>query len=37
MAAAGESFDIIERAIKSNIPEKYLKGPVFHSGFKRLV
>ena len=37
MAAAGESFDIIERAIKSNIPEKYLKGPVCHSGFKRLV
>ena len=31
-----ESFISIAEAIKSGSPEKYLKGPVCHSGFKRL-
>ena len=34
--AVGESFDIISKALKAGRPEKYLKGPVCHSGFKRL-
>jgi glutamate-1-semialdehyde 2,1-aminomutase len=31
-----ESFGIISNAIKSGKPDKFLKGPVCHSGFKRL-
>ncbi len=34
--AAAESFDIISKALKTGRPEKYLKGPVCHSGFTRL-
>lgn len=34
--AADESFAVIARAVKSGTPEKELKGPVCHAGFKRL-
>jgi glutamate-1-semialdehyde aminotransferase len=34
--AADQAFALIARAIKSGKPEKYLKGPVCHAGFKRL-
>lgn len=30
------TFDLISKAVKEKKPEKYLKGPVCHSGFKRL-
>ena len=36
LEAAGQAFHFIARAIDSGSPEKYLKGPVCHSGFKRL-
>lgn len=35
-STADESFAIIKKAIDSGKPEKFLKGPVCHSGFKRL-
>jgi len=34
--AQDSAFDFISKAIKEGNPEKYLKGPVCHSGFKRL-
>lgn len=34
--ACGKAFVFIAEAVKSGEPEKYLKGPVCHSGFKRL-
>lgn len=34
--AAEESFGIIREAVETGRPEKYLRGPVCHSGFKRL-
>lgn len=36
LKATDEAFSYISDAIKSGNPEKYLKGPVCHSGFKRL-
>jgi len=36
LEAADHAFGFIKRAIASNRPERYLKGPVCHSGFKRL-
>lgn len=35
-AALDGTFDFISKTIKDKNPEKYLKGPVCHSGFKRL-
>jgi len=32
-----EVFEFIARAIKENKVKKYLKGPICHSGFRRLV
>jgi len=32
-----EAFEFIARAIKENKVKKYLKGPICHSGFRRLV
>jgi len=34
--AVDRSFKVIAEAIKSSSPERYLKGPVCHGGFKRL-
>jgi len=34
--ACGKAFSLLAKAVKSGNPEKYLKGPVCHSGFKRL-
>ena len=34
--AVDSTFTLIAKAIKDGNPEKYLKGPVCHSGFKRL-
>jgi glutamate-1-semialdehyde 2,1-aminomutase len=34
--AVDSTFDFMSNAIKEGNPEKYLKGPVCHSGFKRL-
>jgi len=34
--AADEAFSFISRSIRRGNPEKYLRGPVSHSGFKRL-
>jgi len=34
--AVDEAFKFISRASKDGKPEKYLKGPVCHGGFKRL-
>jgi len=34
--AVDAAFQFIADAVKSGAPEKYLKGPVCHSGFKRL-
>lgn len=31
-----QTFEFISKALKEENPEKYLKGPVCHSGFKRL-
>lgn len=36
LKAVEEAFFFISRAVKSGNPEKHLKGPVCHSGFKRL-
>ncbi|MCP4652343.1 MAG: aminotransferase class III-fold pyridoxal phosphate-dependent enzyme [Candidatus Omnitrophica bacterium] len=36
LAACDQAFGTIAEAIKSGDPEKYLKYPVCHSGFKRL-
>lgn len=36
LKAVEEAFSFISRAVKSGNPEKHLKGPVCHSGFKRL-
>lgn len=36
LIAVDSSFKFIAKAIKEGKPEKYLKGPVCHSGFKRL-
>jgi len=36
LASVGNAFGFIARAIASGKPGKYLKGPVCHSGFKRL-
>lgn len=36
LKAVDESFSFIAQAIKSGSPEKNLRGPVCHSGFKRL-
>ncbi len=36
LAAADEAFAFISKAIEEGEPEKYLKGLVCHSGFKRL-
>ncbi|MCX9081607.1 MAG: aminotransferase class III-fold pyridoxal phosphate-dependent enzyme [Candidatus Methanoperedens sp.] len=36
LTAVDSSFKFIAKAIKEGKPEKYLKGPVCHSGFKRL-
>lgn len=36
LKATDDSFRFISKAIKEEKPEKYLKGPVCHSGFKRL-
>jgi len=36
LSAADEAFGFISKAIKEGKPEKYLKGPVCHAGFKRL-
>lgn len=35
--AVDKSFGFISKAISEGRPEKYLKGPVCHSGFRRLV
>ena len=34
--AVDESFNFIKKAINEGNPEKYLKGPVCHAGFRRL-
>ncbi|MDD5194078.1 MAG: aminotransferase class III-fold pyridoxal phosphate-dependent enzyme [Candidatus Omnitrophica bacterium] len=36
LSAVGEAFAFIAKAIKKGNPAKFLKGPVCHSGFKRL-
>jgi glutamate-1-semialdehyde aminotransferase len=36
LEAADDAFLFISNAIEEGNPEKYLKGPVCHSGFKRL-
>jgi len=36
LEAVDEVFELISKAIKEGNPEKYLKGPVCQSGFKRL-
>jgi len=36
LEAVNESFETISKAIESNSVEKLLRGPVCHSGFKRL-
>ena len=36
LEAVDEAFAFIFKAIKEGEPEKYLKGPICHSGFKRL-
>jgi glutamate-1-semialdehyde 2,1-aminomutase len=36
LAAVDEAFDFISEAIEEGYPEKYLKGPVCHAGFRRL-
>ncbi len=36
LRAVGECFSFIAQAVTSGNPEKHLKGPVCHSGFKRL-
>lgn len=36
LEAVDEVFDFISKAIKEGNPEKYLKGPICHAGFRRL-
>jgi len=36
LTAVDSTFGFISKAINEGNPEKYLKGPVCHSGFKRL-
>jgi len=36
ITAVDESFSLINKALEYGNPEKYLKGPVCHAGFKRL-
>ncbi len=36
LIAVDEAFSFISKAIREGDPKKYLKGPVCHSGFKRL-
>lgn len=36
LKAVEETFSFISQVVKSGNPEKHLKGPVCHSGFKRL-
>lgn len=36
LEAVDETFSFIAGAVEEGAPEKYLKGPVCHSGFKRL-
>lgn len=36
LGAVDDVFDFISKAIADGKPEKYLKGPVCHSGFRRL-
>ena len=36
LEAVDDVFDFISNSIKEGKPERYLKGPVCHSGFKRL-
>jgi glutamate-1-semialdehyde aminotransferase len=36
LSATDSAFDLISKAINEGNPQKYLKGPVCHSGFKRL-
>jgi glutamate-1-semialdehyde aminotransferase len=37
LEACDKTFATISEALKQGNPEKYLKGPVCHSGFKRLI
>jgi glutamate-1-semialdehyde 2,1-aminomutase len=37
LEAVDKTFAFISKAVKEGSPEKYLKGPVCHSGFKRLI
>ncbi|PIX17441.1 aminotransferase class III [Candidatus Desantisbacteria bacterium CG_4_8_14_3_um_filter_40_12] len=34
--ATEEAFEFISKAVREGTPQKYLKGPVCHSGFRRL-
>jgi hypothetical protein len=36
LKAVDESFAFIAEALRNGQPERYLKGPVCHAGFKRL-
>jgi glutamate-1-semialdehyde 2,1-aminomutase len=36
LKSVNEAFSFIAKAVKEGNPTKYLKGPVCHSGFKRL-
>ncbi|MDD4191140.1 MAG: aminotransferase class III-fold pyridoxal phosphate-dependent enzyme [Mangrovibacterium sp.] len=36
LKAVDDTFGFIKKSLKDGTPEKYLKGPVCHSGFKRL-
>jgi len=36
LEAVDEAFNFISKAIKEGNPEKYLKGPICHAGFRRL-
>jgi glutamate-1-semialdehyde aminotransferase len=36
LEAVDEAFNFISEAIKEGNPEKYLKGPICHAGFRRL-
>jgi len=37
LEAVDEAFNFISKAIKEGNPEKYLKGPICHTGFRRLI
>ena len=36
LQAVDDTFGFIKKSIKEGNPDKYLKGPVCHSGFKRI-